>query len=153
MKNSNIIISVIIVLCIAGGVAAYDIVNPDANIFSFQSVTPSGDGNNPDNTGDGLNTGDTPGANGNPGTGGSSGGSSSGGGSGSGGSGSGGSQGGMSAAQAKRIAQNAIAEPGATAGNPVWDGSIKMWVVKVYDKNGTVIDAIGVDSNGRTNRV
>jgi hypothetical protein len=151
MRNSNIIISVIIVLCIAGGVAAYNIVNPEANIFSLPGYTPSDDGSNPDFEGDGLDTGDTTGDNGNVGTGGSSGGSSSSGS--SGGSGTGGSHGGMTGAQAKRIAQNAIAEPGAYDGNPVWDNSIKMWVVKVYDKNGNVIDGIGVDSNGRTNRV
>ncbi len=33
------------------------------------------------------------------------------------------------------------------------DSSIQMWVVKVYDKNGNVVDGIGVEPNGHTNRV
>ncbi|WP_052332085.1 hypothetical protein [Methanobrevibacter arboriphilus] len=59
----------------------------------------------------------------------------------------------MTASQAKQIAQSVIQEPGAYAGDAQWDSSIQMWVVKVYDKNGNVVDGIGVEPNGHTNRV
>lgn len=62
------------------------------------------------------------------------------------------SYGSMTASQAKKIAQNSIKEPGASVGAPHWDSSIEMWVMKIY-KDGKVIDAIGVESNGHTNRL
>lgn len=58
----------------------------------------------------------------------------------------------ISASQAKKIINNAVEKP-AYAGTPTWDGSINMWVAKIYDKEGTVIDMIGVDSNGHTYKV
>jgi len=152
MKNSNIIISVIIVLCIASGVSAYSILNPEGSIFSLPGFTPSDNGDGGDlGTGNGLNgtgTNDS-GAGGGTGSGGSSG----------GGSGSGGSGGGsnvhigMTASQAQAKINSAVSEPGSYAGRPTWNGSINMWVAKIYDKNGTVVDSIGIDANGRTNRV
>ena len=156
MKNSNIIISVIIVLCIAAGVSAYNITNPESNILSLPGFTPSDDGDANDvNTGDGtgLNngTGDTD--TGNTGVSGSSSGSSNSGSSGTGGGSNAPNHNGMTASQAKQIISSAIGEPGAYAGTPKWDSSIKMWVAKIYDKNGTVVDSIGVDADGRTNRV
>ena len=151
MKNSNIIISVIIVLCIAAGVSAYNITNPESNIFTLPGFTPSDSGD----TG-GIDTADGNGINneaentdtGSSGVSGSSSGVSNSGSSRSGGSSS---QNGMTASQAKQIITGAIAQEGAYAGTPQWDSSISMWVAKVYDKNGTVVDSIGVDSNGRTN--
>ncbi|WP_297899100.1 endoglucanase [Methanobrevibacter sp.] len=150
MKNSNIIISVIIVLCIAAGVTAYSVTNPDNSIFSLPGYTP--DSSSSDSGSNGV--GDVNGTN----SGGSSSSSSdsSSGSSNNGGSSSGGnsqSYGGMTASEAKQIAQNAIEEPGAYAGNAQWDSSIQMWVVKVYDQDGNVVDGIGVDTNGHTNRV
>jgi len=151
MKNSNIIISVIIVLCIAGGVTAYSITNPEGNIFSLPDYTPpdNGDDSGIETDGEGLDgiTADENGSTGGSGSGGS--------GSGSGGSGSGGSAVhiGMTASQAKQKITAAIGVEGAYAGTPRWNSSIQMWVAKIYDKNGTVIDSIGVDANGRTNRV
>lgn len=146
MKNSNIIISVIIVLCIAGGVTAYSITNPEGSIFSLPGFTPSSDNGAGDlNTGgNGVNNGTT----------GNSSGSNSGGSSGqrSGGSGSN-AHNGITSSQAQSIINGAVDEPGSYAGKAQWDGSINMWVSKIYDKDGNVVDAIGVDSNKRTNRV
>ncbi|MBZ9570930.1 endoglucanase [Methanobrevibacter sp. TMH8] len=153
MKNSNIIISVIIVLCIAGGVTAYSITNPEGSIFSLPGFTPSSDSGAGDLAGDnGVNNGTTSNSSGS--TGGSSSGSSNGGSS-SQSSGSSGSNVhiGMTSSQAQTIINNAVGEPGAYAGSAQWDSSINMWVAKIYDKDGNVVDAIGVDSNKRTNRV
>ena len=156
MKNSNIIISVIIVLCIAGGVSAYSYLNPEESIFSLSGFTYS-DGDDDGelgNDGIGLNGTETNGTDINGG-GSGAGGSSSGGGSGGGNSGGGGSNVhiGMTASQAQAKINSAVSEPGAYAGRPTWNGAINMWVAKIYSKNGTVVDSIGVDANGRTNRV
>ena len=154
MKNSNIIISVIIVLCIAGGVSAYNITNPESNILSLPGFTPTDSGDTGD-TGDnaGLNSDSVNTDSGSSGVSGSSGGSSNAGSSNAGGGSNTQNQNGMTASQAKQIISGAIGQEGAYAGTPRWDGSIKMWVAKIYDKNGTVVDSIGVDANGRTNRV
>jgi len=158
MKNSNIIISVIIVLCIAGGVSAYSFLNPEGSIFSLSGYTPSDGDDTGDLGGDGnaINGTET---NGGEITGGGSGsgGSSPGGGSGNGNSGgSGGGSNvhiGMTSSQARTIINGAVSEPGAYAGTPRWDGSINMWISKIYDKDGNVVDSIGVDANKRTNKV
>ncbi|RBQ24571.1 hypothetical protein ALNOE001_00700 [Candidatus Methanobinarius endosymbioticus] len=154
MKNSNMIISVIIVLCIAAGVTVYSITNPKGGISNLLGYTPSDDGDAGDgSTGsDGVNNGTSSNGSGNSGSNsGSNGGSSSNsrGGNSNGNSGTGG----MSASKAENIAQNAIGVEGAYAGTPYWDRSSKMWIVKIYDKNGNVIDGIGVEANGHTNRV
>lgn len=158
MKNSNIIISVIIVLCIAGGVTAYSITNPEGGISNLLGYTPtdsddSGDGS----TGvDGVNNGSSSDSSGGSNSGNSNGanpGSSSSNSKPSTNGNSNPTHNGMTAAQAKSIAQGAIEEDGAYAGNAYWDSSIQMWVVKVYDKNGNVVDGIGIDANGRTNKV
>ncbi|BBL62002.1 endoglucanase [Methanobrevibacter arboriphilus] len=156
MKSSNIIISVIIVLCIAAGVTAYSVTNPDNSIFSLPGYTPDSSSSDAGSSGVGdVNGTNNNNNNGASNSGGSSGSSSNSGGSTNGNSGSGGdsSQGGMTASQAKQIAQGVIQEPGAYAGDAQWDSSIQMWVVKVYDKNGNVVDGIGVEPNGHTNRV
>lgn len=157
MKNSNIIISVIIVLCIAGGVTAYSITNPKGEVSNLLGYIPT-DNNNPDDGSSSVN-----GVN--------NGFSSNGGGNSSGGNGNGGNSGsstkkgssnkgnvnpthnGIIASQAKSIAQGAIEEEGAYVGTPYWDSFMSMWVVKVYDKNGNVVGGIGVDANRHTNKV
>ena len=148
MKNSNIIISVIIVLCIAAGVTAYSITNPENNIFSLPGYTPSDDADG-DLNGDGLNRDIINGDGENSGNSGShsNGGSGSGSGSGSG------THIGMTSSQAKQIITAAIGEKGSYAGTPRWDSSNQMWVAKIYDKDGNIVDSIGVDSDKRTNRV
>lgn len=152
MKNSNIIISVIIVLCIAGGVTAYSLTNPEGGISNILSYTLTDDsdfidgstGNNGVNNGNSSNSGKSL-SNGNGGSSNRQNPSN---------SNSGNpSNGRMTASQAKTIAQNAIKESGTYAGTPYWNKSMQMWVVKVHDKNGNVLDGIGVDSNGHTNRV
>lgn len=60
---------------------------------------------------------------------------------------------GMTASQAKSIIKGSVSEQEVSVGTPHWDSSINMWVAKIYDKNGNVIDAIGVDSNKRIMRV
>ena len=165
MDKANIIISIIIVLCIAAAVAAYGITNSDNPIFSDLSSM-----NANDNTGDGLgnNTSLSNGSNvasTNP----SSGGSSVGSGSGSGGSSSGGSSSGVSSggsgsgsqssstkttlsySEAKSIASGAIGEPGCYAGNGYYSGGY--WYFKIYDENGKNVDTISVnDATGATGR-
>ncbi len=149
MEKTNIILSVVIVLCIAGGVTAYGLTNPDNNILSsLTGFTPSDDS---DSTGDDVNNdpngGDVGESDSSPNSGGQSSGSGS-------GSSVSTSHMGMSSYQAKQIATDHIGEPGAYAGTPTWDESIQMWIVKVYDQDGNVVDGIGVDPlTGRTNRV
>ncbi|KZX15441.1 hypothetical protein MBCUT_15290 [Methanobrevibacter cuticularis] len=147
MKNSNIIISVIIVLCIAAGVTAYGLTNQDNGIltslpgFSTDSSPNSEDVSEVDNGGE--NDGSASAAES-----GSSSGSS------SGGTGSGNSHNGMTSNKALEIATGAIQEPGAYPGTPTWDSSMNMWIIKIYDSDGNVIGGIGVDpSTGRTNKV
>ncbi|MCL2156964.1 MAG: endoglucanase [Methanobrevibacter sp.] len=132
MKNSNIIISIIVVLCIGAGVTAYGLINPENNIFTNLP------GFNPEDSttgGDDQETGN-----------GESGGS----GSGSGGSGTNsGSGSGISASNAKNIANNHIAAEGCYAGTPktLDNGN---WLVPVIDANGNIVDGIEIDSkNGK----
>ena len=139
MKNSNIIISVIIVLCIAAGVSAYDITNPESNIVSLLGFTPSDSGDGQEITtdgvsGDGIST-DT----------GSQGGS---GVSGSGGSGNSGGSGssGISASKAKTLASPYITE--GTAGTPYKSGGL--WIVPIM-VNGTQKGAIYINATTGAN--
>ncbi len=168
MKNSNIIISVIIVLVIAGGVSAYGLLNPESNILNLPGFT--SDDSDSDNGDSGQNTGkmnngsgtgssdsDSGSNSGGSGSGSNVGSSNSGSNSGNSG-GSGGSSSGsnseskISSAEAAEIANNAIEEDGCYAGSPKWDKSSKMWIVKVYDQDGKDVDSIGVNNKGKTSR-
>ncbi len=151
MDNSNIIISIIIVLCIAAGVTAYSLTNDSDNVFTnLQGITPE--------SADDAGLGDTgllndAQANGNGATGtgssGSSGGSSGGSGSGSGGSGGGGSGGGgsggggssyISPTQAKNIAKGYVGQSGCYIGTPYISGGL--YYCPVFDKTGAKVDCI-----------
>jgi hypothetical protein len=156
MKNINIIISVIIVLCIAAGVTAYGLMSPEDNIFSNlagytpdNSENPNGDEGVNDNGDEGLNQSTTDANSNNAKSSGSSNNNAN-------NNNPSGSEShyGMTRDQAKSIATKAIGEPETYAGTPYWDESIKMWVVKIYDNKGEVVDGIGVDpETGFTNRV
>ena len=141
MDHSNMIISVVIVLCIAVGVTAYSIINPDRSItnllgYTSTDIENTNDGKSPSNNGINNGSGDNNRSSSSNGR-----------------SSSSSSTGSITASEAKKIVQGAIEEPGTYTGSEQWDSSMQMWVVKVYDRNGKVIDSIGVDSNRRTNRV
>jgi len=173
MDNSNIIISVIIVLCIAAGVTAYGISEGDNAVFNdltgfspdsssssdnginniFGSDTGDGTGSDVSNGGSSGSSGSSGGTNSN---GGSNSGSGSRSGSGSGSSsGSGGSSGGsggqgqskISPEQAKSIVNNNfIGEAGAYVSNVKDDGT--QYICYISDANGTVVDAIAISYSG-----
>ena len=180
LDKANIIISIIIVLCIAAAVAAYGITNSDNPIFSDLSSmnanddTSNGLGNNTtmDN---GSSVATTSGSNSvssgsSSGSGSSSSGSSSGSGSSSsssssssGSSSSGSSSGSgssssdsssntqLSYSDAKSIASGAIAEEGCYAGSGYYSGGY--WYFTVYDADGNAVDGIAVnDATGNTER-
>ena len=151
MDNSNIIISIIIVLCIAAGVTAYSLTNDSDNIFTnLQGITPeSGDDAGLGDTGlfaDGQANGN--GATSGTGSSGSGGGGSGGGGSGGGGSGGGGSGGGgssyISPTQAKNIAKGYVGQSGCYIGTPYISG--KYYYCPVFDKTGAKVDCIVLDA-------
>ena len=171
MDKANIIISIIIVLCIAAAVAAYGLTNTNNPIFSDLS---SMGANNPSDNGLGNNTAVTNGSN-TPATTTSSG-SSTGSGSGSSGSSSSGSSSGTSSSSgsssgtssssgssssgstqlsystAKAIASDAIAEEGCYAGSGYYSNGY--WIFTIYDADGNAVDSIGVnDATGMTERV
>ena len=159
MDKANIIISIIIVICVAAAVAAYGITNSDNPIFSN---LPSMAGNDNPGTGTGNNTthlnntgstATTSGSSGsNSGSGGSSSGSNSGSGSDSGGSsynnggssdnngGSSSDNGGSSSStqlsysSAQSIANGAVSEPGCYAGGGYYSDGY--WYFTIYDENG-----------------
>lgn len=146
MKNSNIIISVIIVLCIAGGVTAYTMTNPDGNIFSLPGYTPSDDAGTDGDLGAGNNSadngsGDTS-TNGNTGSG--SGGSITGNSANDNSKSSGSS--GISASKAKNIASGYIEE--GSAGTPYKSGN--QWIVPVI-VNGKRAGAIYINAQTGAN--
>ncbi|MBQ3473684.1 MAG: endoglucanase [Methanobrevibacter sp.] len=170
MDNSNIIISVIIVLCIAAGVTAYGISEGDNAVFNdLTGFTPdsSSSGDNvisdlfndgsADGTGDASNNG---GSSSSGSSSGSSGGTNSNGGGNSGsnsngGSGSGGNSGGsgsssqtkITPAQAKSIVNNNfIGEAGAYVSNVKDDGT--QYICYISNANGTVVDAIAISYSG-----
>jgi hypothetical protein len=132
MEKKNIIISFVIVLCIAAGVTAYELINPDNSIFtSLTGFTPEdpatgGDGQGPGNNGSGGN------------------------GAGNGGSGlnnGGGSK--ISSSDARNIANNHIEMDGYSAGTPrvLNNGN---WYVPVVDSHGNIVDGFEIDSrNGK----
>ena len=170
MEKENIIISIIIVLCIAAAVAAYGITNSNNPIFSdlssMSSSDPSGTGignNTTLHNGSGSSVATTTGGSSGTGSGSSSSGSSSRGsssGSSSSGSSSGGSQSGggssssthLSYSQAQSIANGAIEVEGAYAGSGRYSDGY--WIFTIYDADGNAISSIGVnDATGMTERV
>nr|WP_295163144.1 endoglucanase [uncultured Methanobrevibacter sp.] len=169
MDKANIIISIIIVLCIAAAVAAYGITNSDNPIFSdLSSMTANNGGNGlGNNTTAGNGSGHSPSSvattNGGSGAGGASDGGASSGSSSSGssydsgsynggnsnsGSDSGSSSGGMSYGTAQSIANSRISEPGCYAGGGQYSNG--MWIFIIYDENGNNVGTISVDANGNT---
>ena len=175
MNNSNIIVSIIIVLSIAAGVTVYGLNEGDNAVFSdLTGFTPASSDSGSNGLGDlisndsnqqnsGMNGVSSPSSSGSSSSG-SSGGSSSSGSSSNGGSGSGssssggsgsggsGSSGGsqtptkISSSQAKSIASGFIEEDGAYVSNVKDDGS--MYICYISDANGEVVDAIGISYSG-----
>ena len=174
MDKANIIISIIVVLCIAAAVAAYGITNSDSPIFSDLSSMGANDndaGNGIGNSSNlnngssvavssGSSSGDSSGSGsyGSDGSGSSSGGSSSsdGGSSGSssgssdsgssdsGSSSSGGSK--VSASAIKSDAWNHIGEEGSYPGTPYY--SDPYWYVTIYDSNDSAVDSFQYSADG-----
>ena len=170
LDKENIIISIIIVLCIAAAVAAYGLTNSNNPIFSDLSsmsgddASGHGPGNNSTAKHNHSSNVATTARGGSGGT--SSGGSGSGGsgsGSGSGGSGGGDSGGGgsgggggssthLSYAQALSIVNDAIQVEGAHAEYDRFENGY--WIFRVYDSSGNHVDSIGVnDATGMTERI
>lgn len=176
MDKANIIISVIIVLCIAAAVAAYGITNSDNPIFSdLSSMSSNNNGNglgnnttNPTNTssvavtngGGSSNAGSGSGASSGSSYGGSgssssssassydSGSSNSGSNSNSGSSSSGTS---LSYSSAQSIANSAVGEPGCYAGSVYYSGGY--WYATIYDEDGNAVDSIMIsDATGSVSR-
>ncbi len=143
MNNSNIIISIIIVLAIAAGVTAYGLTNDSNTVFNdLSGFTPGSTGdtgignltNSSGNSGSASSGGS--GAGSGSGTGSGSG-SGTGSGSGSGSSSSGGSSGPtISASQAKSIAASQIEEPGWHIGTVTYNSG-GYYVCTVVDGSGT----------------
>ena len=164
MDNSNIIISVIIVLCIAAGVTAYGISEGDNAVFNdLTGFSPDSSSSGDNIISDLFNDGTSDGTGSSSSSGGSSSSGSSGGtnsnggsnsGSGNGGSGSGGNSGGstnptqqkITPAQAKTIATGFIGEEGAYVSNVKDDGT--EYICYISNSNGTVVDAIAISYSG-----
>ena len=171
MNNSNIIVSIIIVLSIAAGVTVYGLNEGDNAVFSdLTGFTPASSDSGSNGLGDlisndsnqqnsGMNGVSSPSSSGSSSSGSSSSGSSSNSGSGSGSSSSGGSGSGgsgssggsqtptkISSSQAKSIASGFIEEDGAYVSNVKDDGS--MYICYISDANGEVVDAIGISYSG-----
>ena len=175
LDKANIIISIIIVLCIAAAVAAYGITNSDSPIFSdlssMSASNDAGDGlgnNTTQGNGSGVSVVNDVSSSGSGSSGSSSGGSSSGGsssgssssgpsssgssssssGSSSSGSGSNSGSGGSSVSSStiKSDAWSHIGEEGAYPGTPYYSGSY--WYVTIYNANGTAVDSLQYSSSG-----
>lgn len=169
MNNSNIIVSIIIVLSIAAGVTVYGLNEGDNAVFNdLTGFSPASSDSGSQGIGDlvandssqgqgssvsnGVSSPSSSGSS-SSGSSGSSGGSGSGSGS-SGGSGSGGSgsSGGsqtptkISSSQAKSIASGFIEEDGAYVSNVKDDGS--MYICYISNADGEVVDAIGISYTG-----
>ena len=177
MDNSNIIISIIIVLCIAAGVTAYGISEGDNAVFSdLSGFSPDSSSSSSDNngiqnvstdtqtdgTGSSVSTGST-GTSSGTGGGSSSGGSGSGTGTGTSSGTSSGTGGGstdngngttptpskISPAEAKAIAEQYVEEPGAYVGDDVKEDKANfMYICYVYNAEGSLVDAIGISYTG-----
>ena len=151
MNNSNIIVSIIIVLAIAAGVTAYGLTNDSNTVFNdLSGFTPGSTGdtgignltNSSGNSGSASSGGSGAGSGSGTGSGSGSGagsgsGSGTGSGSGSGSSSSGGSSGPtISASQAKSIAASQIEEPGWHIGTVTYNSG-GYYVCTVVDGSGT----------------
>lgn len=168
MDNSNIIISVIIVLCIAAGVTAYGISEGDNAVFNdLTGFSPDSSSSGDNGIADLFNDGTTDGtdssssSSGGSSSSGSSGGTNSNGGGNSGsnsngGSGSGGNSGSnpssptqqkISPSEAKSIASGFIGEEGAYVSNVKDDGT--EYICYISNSNGTVVDAIAISYSGK----
>ena len=169
MDKSNIIISIIIVICIAAGVAAYGITNSENPVFSNLNSVDSGSGDSGNGIGNNTTHHDSQSTNshgsGNGGTGtGSGSGVSSGSGSGSSsssgsGSGSGSGRGHhptpsptpstpkITSGEAKSIANQNIEAVGWYAGTPTLSADKTVWYVPNFDQNGATVDSIEINAN------
>ena len=169
MDKSNIIISIIIVICIAAGVAAYGITNSENPVFSNLNSVDSGSGDSGNGIGNNTTHHDSPSTNshgsGNGGTGtGSGSGVSSGSGSGSSsssgsGSGSGSGRGHhptpsptpstpkITSGEAKSIATQKIEAVGWYAGTPTLSADKTVWYVPIFDQSGATVDSIEINAN------
>lgn len=169
MDKSNIIISIIIVICIAAGVAAYGITNSENPVFSNLNSVDSGSGDSGNGIGNNTTHHDSQSTNshgsGNGGTGtGSRSGVSSGSGSGSSsssgsGSGSGSGRGHhptpsptpstpkITSGEAKSIANQNIEAVGWYAGTPTLSADKTVWYVPIFDQNGATVDSIEINAN------
>lgn len=169
MDKSNIIISIIIVICIAAGVAAYGITNSENPVFSNLNSVDSGSGDSGNGIGNNTTHHDSQSTNshgsGNGGTGtGSGSGVSSGSGSGSSsssgsGTGSGSGRGHhptpsptpstpkITSGEAKSIANQNIEAVGWYAGTPTLSADKTVWYVPIFDQNGATVDSIEINAN------
>lgn len=169
MDKSNIIISIIIVICISAGVAAYGITNSENPVFSNLNSVDSGSGDSGNGIGNNTTHHDSQSTNshgsGNGGTGtGSGSGVSSGSGSGSSsssgsGSGSGSGRGHhptpsptpstpkITSGEAKSIANQNIEAVGWYAGTPTLSADKTVWYVPIFDQNGATVDSIEINAN------
>ena len=169
MDKSNIIISIIIVICIAAGVAAYGITNSENPVFSNLNSVDSGSGDSGNGIGNNTTHHDSQSTNshgsGNGGTGtGSGSGVSSGSGSGSSsssgsGSGSGSGRGHhptpsptpstpkITSGEAKSIANQNIEAVGWYAGTPTLSADKTVWYVPIFDQNGATVDSMEINAN------
>ena len=170
MDKANIIISIIIVLCIAAAVTAYGITNTDNPIFSNLSSMGAnnaghGIGNNTtlgnhsasvattagsshSGTGSGSSSGSDSGSSSSSSSSDSSSSSSSDSSDSSSSSSSDSSSSGISYSDAEAIASGSVLEEGCYIGEGYYSDG--MWIFNVYDSNGTIVDSIGVDASGMT---
>ncbi|WP_400258750.1 PepSY domain-containing protein [Methanobrevibacter smithii] len=150
MDKSNIIISIIIVICIAAGVAAYGITNSENPIFSNLNSLDSGSGDSGNGIGNNTTHHDSPSTSSH----GSGVSSSSGSGSGSGG----GSHHTpytphhpsspkITSEQAKEIANQHIEQSGWYAGTPTLSADRTVWYVPIYDQSGNTVDSMEINAN------
>ena len=162
MDKANIIISIIIVLCVAAAVAAYGLTNTDNPIFSGLSsmssnTAGSGVGNSTathNGTGHSVSTTGSSSGSGSGSSSGSGSGSGTGTGDGSGGSSTGGGSSSsthLSYSEAQSIANGAVGIDGGYAANGYYSGGY--WYFTIYDANGNNVDIISVnDATGATGR-
>ncbi len=166
MDKSNIIISIIIVICIAAGVAAYGITNSENPIFSNLNSLDSGSGDSGNGIGNNTTHHDSPSTS-SHGSGVSSSsdqyqarvpdmqiGSSS-----ISRSGSGGgshhtpytphhpSSPKITSEQAKEIANQHIEQSGWYAGTPTLSADRTVWYVPIYDQSGNTVDSMEINAN------
>lgn len=155
MDKSNILISIIIVICIAAGVAAYGITNSENPIFSNLNSLDSGSGDSGNGIGNNTTHHDSPSTS-SHGSGGS--GVSSGSGSGSGSVSGGGSHHTpytphhpsspkITQSEARDIANQHIEQSGWYAGTPTLSADRTVWYVPIYDQSGNTVDSMEIDAN------